>query len=163
MSGASVCSSIDWKAYALGELDRTAAREAETHAGTCAECREELATFRVTLDALSTLREEEIPRRIAFVSDKVFEPRWWQRLFTPNLAAAGVVAVAILVHGFVAGRPASQGGVSQAQQEALIDAKINAAIAQAMAQQNEALQADFEILDKQYKNMYRNTYMVSHQ
>ena len=43
----------------------------------------------VTLDALSTLREEEIPRRIAFVSDKVFEPRWWQKLFLrPSFAAA---------------------------------------------------------------------------
>ena len=41
-------------------------------------CREELARLRLTLDALSTLREEEMPRRIAFVSDKVFEPRWWQ-------------------------------------------------------------------------------------
>ena len=48
-------------------------------------CREELATLRLTLDTLSTLREEEIPRRIAFVSDQIFEPRWWQRYLESQL------------------------------------------------------------------------------
>ena len=94
------CQSYDWKAYALGELDRPGREQAETHHSTCASCREELATLRLTLDALSTLREEEIPRRIAFVSDKVFEPRWWQRVFSPNFAAACVIAAAILVHAY---------------------------------------------------------------
>ena len=60
--------------------------------------------MRLTLDALSTLREEEIPRRIAFVSDQIFEPRWYTRAFralwSPNFAAACVVAGAILVHAF---------------------------------------------------------------
>ena len=64
-------------------------------------CREELAGLRLTLDALSTLREEEVPRRIAFVSDKVFEPRWWQRIWSPSFAAGCVVAAAILIHAFV--------------------------------------------------------------
>src|ERR1700731_3859532 len=95
------CSNIDWKAYALGELDANARAHAEAHAATCDSCREELAATRLTLDALSTLREDEVPRRIAFVSDKVFEPRWWQTLFHPSFAAACVVAAAILVHAFV--------------------------------------------------------------
>src|SRR5512135_3107435 len=94
----------DWKAYALRELNADAARQAETHLTNCSDCREELATLRLTLDALSTLREEEIPRRIAFVSDKVFEPRWWQRwmvgLRQPSFAAGLVIAAAILVHAF---------------------------------------------------------------
>jgi anti-sigma factor RsiW len=122
------CESYDWKAYALGELDRPARTEAESHAAQCAACREELATLRLTLDTLSTLREEEMPRRIAFVSDKVFEPRWWQRWFSPNLAAACVIAAAILVHAFA--RPTLN--------DAEIQARIDVAVNKAVAEQTEA-------------------------
>src|SRR6476661_8431673 len=101
MSCLSPESKPDWKAYVLRELNPDAARQAETHLATCSICHEEVATLRLTLDTLSTLREEEMPRRIAFVSDKVFEPRWWQRVFHPTFAAAVLVAVAILVHGFI--------------------------------------------------------------
>jgi len=125
------CESYDWKAYALGELDRPARTEAESHAASCASCRNELATLRLTLDTLSTLREEEMPRRIAFVSDKVFEPRWWQRVFSPNFAAACVIAGAILVHAFA--RP----GISDAQ----IKAQIDVAVTKAVAEQTEAIVA----------------------
>jgi hypothetical protein len=126
------CESYDWKAYALGELDRPARIEAESHAAVCASCRDELATLRLTLDTLSTLREEEIPRRIAFVSDKVFEPRWWQRYFSPNFAAACVIAAAILVHAFA--RP----GLNDAQFQAQIQARIDVAVNKAVAEQTEA-------------------------
>src|SRR5450759_5417462 len=78
----------DWKAYVLRELGQDAHRQAEAHLAACSTCHEEVATLRLTLDTLSTLREEEMPRRIAFVSDKVFEPRWWQRVCTPTFAAA---------------------------------------------------------------------------
>lgn len=96
----------DWKSYALGELDARSRQEAESHVAACADCQDELAGLRVTLDAMATLREEELPRRIAFVSDKVFEPRWYEKLFLrPSFAAAAVIAAAILVHAFV--RPVS--------------------------------------------------------
>jgi hypothetical protein len=118
------CESYDWKAYAFGELDRPARIEAESHAAACASCRDELATLRLTLDTLSTLRQEEIPRRIAFVSDKVFEPRWWQRYFSPNFAAACVIAAAILVHAF------ASPGLNEAQIQARIDVAVNKAVAE---------------------------------
>ena len=99
----------DWKSYALGELDARARQAAESHVAACAECQDELAGLRVTLDAMATLREEELPRRIAFVSDKVFEPRWYQKIaqafLRPSFAAAGLIAAAILIHAFV--RPVS--------------------------------------------------------
>src|ERR1700676_532278 len=96
----------DWKSYALGELDAPARQEAESHVAACADCQDELARLRVTLDAMATLRDEELPRRIAFVSDKVFEPRWYQKMFLrPSFAAAALIAAAILVHAFV--RPAA--------------------------------------------------------
>lgn len=125
----------DWRAYSFGELDAAARREAENHAAACADCQDELAGLRVTLDALATLREEEIPRRIAFVSDKVFEPRWWQKLFLrPSFAAASVIAAAILVHGFV--RPAAEPLTATAQVDtAAIAARVTAEV-------NQRLQAE---------------------
>jgi anti-sigma factor RsiW len=116
----------DLHAYALGELTAPQRRQIEAHLSACAGCREELATLRLTLEVLPALREEEIPRRIAFVSDKVFEPRWWQTLWNPTFASACVLAAAILVHAFA--RPAE---VSQAQ--------IDAAVMQAVAQVEDRL------------------------
>ena len=146
------CEQCDWKAYALGELDLSARRKAEAHAAACVSCREELATLRLTLDALATLRDEEMPRRIAFVSDKVFEPKWYQRLWSPTFAGASVLAVAILIHGFV--RPA--GAVSEAQ--------INQAVLKAVTQVNAKNQEQileltdaYEMLSKQYRQVYVQT------
>lgn len=111
----------DLHAYALGELTPPERRETEAHLACCAACREELDALRLTLDVLPALREEEMPRRIAFVSDRIFEPRWWQTLWNPMFASACVLAAAILVHAFA--RPAE---VSQAQ----IDAAVMKAVAQ---------------------------------
>ncbi len=115
------CTSYDWKAYALGELSPAERRQAESHATSCTACRQELAELRLTLDAMSTLREEEIPRRIAFVSDKVFEPRWWQSFLRPSFAAGALIAAGIRVHAFV--RPAAQ-PVDTAQIEQRIQADV---------------------------------------
>ncbi|MCU1336206.1 MAG: putative transrane anti-sigma factor [Bryobacterales bacterium] len=153
MSCVSPESKPDWKAYALRELDyrdQDAARQAETHLTNCPDCREELATLRLTLDTLSTLREEEIPQRIAFVSDKVFEPRWWERAFSktlgsPTFAAGVLVAAAILVHGAL--RP------GQAQ----VDAAVTKAVSQVEARhalEIQALADMVEMRDKQVANMY---------
>jgi hypothetical protein len=112
----------DWKSYALGELDARARQEAESHVAACTDCQDELAGLRVTLDAMATLREEELPRRIAFVSDKVFEPRWYERLFLrPSFAASAVIAVAILVHAFV--RPIGAPSNAPSQAIAQVDTK----------------------------------------
>ncbi|MBZ5673269.1 MAG: hypothetical protein LAP61_03400 [Acidobacteriia bacterium] len=137
----------DWKAYVLRELGQDAHRQAEAHLATCSTCHEEVATLRLTLDTLSTLREEEMPRRIAFVSDKVFEPRWWQRVFSPTFAAGALVAAAILVHGVL------QPGQAQ------VDAAVTKAISQVEARHVQEIQAMYEQLevrDKQVANMYRN-------
>jgi len=137
----------DWKAYVLRELGQDAHRQAEAHLATCSTCHEEVATLRLTLDTLSTLREEEMPRRIAFVSDKVFEPRWWQRVFSPTFAAGALVAAAILIHG------ALQPGQAQ------VDAAVTKAVSQMEARHVQEIQAMYELLDvrdKQVANMYRN-------
>jgi anti-sigma factor RsiW len=148
------CSQYDWKAYALGEMTASERSVAEVHAATCAACREELAGLRLTLDAMSTLREEEVPRRIAFVSDKVFEPRWWQRLWSPTFAAAMLIAAAILVHAFA--RPAAD--------PAAIEAQVNSAVTKAVSviearheQEVAEMNAAYSLLNKQFMQVYRQT------
>jgi anti-sigma factor RsiW len=148
MSCISPESKPDWKAYVLRELSADAARQAEAHLAACSNCHEEVATLRLTLDTLSTLREEEMPRRIAFVSDKVFEPRWWQRVFSPTFAAAALVAAAILVHGSL--RP------GQAQ----VDAAVIKAVSQVEARHTQEMQVMFEQLDLRDKQI-RNGYLTN--
>ena len=117
----------DLKSYALGELDSRGRQDAENHVAACADCQDELGALRVTLDAMATLREEELPRRIAFVSDKVFEPRWYQKLFLrPSFAAAMVIAAAILVHAFV--RPVSLPNATAQMDTRAIEARVAAEV-----------------------------------
>ena len=147
MSCSSPNSKPDWKAYLLGELNPEVSRQADAHLAACSICHEEVATLRVTLDTLSTLREEEVPRRIAFVSDKVFEPRWWQRVFTPTFAAGALVAAAVLIHGSL--RP------GQAQ----VDAAVTEAVSQVEARHTLEMQVildQLEMRNKQVANIYRN-------
>jgi anti-sigma factor RsiW len=98
------CASIDLKEYLLGESGASERRAVEEHLNSCQACTEEHERLRLTQAALLTVREEEMPRRIAFVSDKVFEPRWYQRLWQsgPRLAfaSAAMLSGAILVHAF---------------------------------------------------------------
>src|SRR5271170_1450760 len=144
------CSNYDWKAYALGELDQSALRQAEAHAAGCSACREELAGLRLTLDAMSTLREEEIPKRIAFVSDKVFEPRWWQIFRRPTFAAACVLAAAILVHAFA--RPSLSNTADPEALQARIDRAVTKAVTDTEdrhATQLRDVLANYEELQKQ--------------
>jgi len=145
------CSNYDWNAYTLGELDSAVRRNAEAHARSCAACREELARLRLTLDALSTLREEEPPRRIAFVSDKVFEPRWWELFRTPSFAGALLIAVAILVHTFA--RPA----VNEKQ----IEMVVARAVADVETRYEKRLLAEYEEYQKQERlNYMKNARLV---
>lgn len=117
------------KDFALGELDNEARRAVERHVDSCPACRDELARLQLTQDSLFALREEEPPRRIAFVSDKVFEPNWWQRMWRSGpqagFASAAMLACAILAHGYLA-RPASVPVAQVDQRE--IDARIEAAV-----------------------------------
>jgi anti-sigma factor RsiW len=153
------CTNYDWKAYVLGELNEAGRREAESHAAHCSLCRDELASARLTLDALSTLREEEVPRRIAFVSDKVFEPKWWQAFLKPSFAGALAIALAILVHAFVYADARPNASV-----QAQIDAAVTRAVGVADQRQTQKLQqvlSDYDIVTKQNMLIYaRNSGIV---
>ncbi len=107
------CSPFDLRDYFLQELaDPQQRQQVESHVRTCQPCREELERLQLTEAALFSLREEEIPQRIAFVSDKVFEPspvrRWlaafWGSAARLGFASAAMLSVALIV--FAATRPA---------------------------------------------------------
>ena len=133
------CSSIDLKAYFLGELDRGAQSACEGHITRCDDCHEELERLRLTQTALMAMPDEEIPQRIAFVSDRVFEPRWWQTIWRSGPAmgfgSAALLSCAILVHGFTRPAPLAVASAPVAQvDQAKIDRQIQAAMTRAVAE-----------------------------
>ncbi|MFN7921857.1 MAG: zf-HC2 domain-containing protein [Bryobacteraceae bacterium] len=131
---------FDLKAYALGECDAAARRSVEGHVESCGACRTELDQLGVMHAALRALPDEEMPRRIAFVSDKVFEPKWYQRLFDwPKvaLASTAMLSAAILVHGFTRPAPVmpvAQTPVAPVAQPVNVQAVVDAAVKQALAE-----------------------------
>ena len=70
----------DLRDYLFDELSSAEKAEVEAWLATSAAGRVELDLLRLTNQALLSLPDEEIPQRIAFVSDKVFEPSPWARL-----------------------------------------------------------------------------------
>lgn len=142
------CSPFELKDYFLKELPSPQQREVETHVKSCQVCREELDRLQLTEAALFSLRDEEIPQRIAFVSDKIFEPSPWRRAWTAfwgssarlGFVSAAMLSVALLVSAVM--RPAPAGPVSGPQADSVVRAvsdaeiqtRIDAAVAKAVAQ-----------------------------
>jgi hypothetical protein len=136
----------DLRDYYFGVLSSEDRRKVEDHLSRCERCTTELDRLRLTAVALGALPQEEIPRRIGFVSDKVFEPspmsRWWRTIWlsgarTASLAAT-LLAVAILIHAFrpqeasgpVSAPPAAQAQVSY--DPAALQSAVDQAVAKAV-------------------------------
>ena len=129
---------VDLKAYVVGELNERERSVVEDHARGCQSCHEELDRLNFTRSALASLEDEEIPRRIAFVSDRVFEPRWWQTMWRSGpamgFASAALLAAAILAHGFArpvapaTGTSVAAVQVDTAQIERRVEAQVNARV-----------------------------------
>lgn len=125
------CPEFDWKAYVLGELSPAEQARGREHAADCPICAEELDRLQITRAALLAVPEAEMPRRIAFVSDKVFEPTWWQKFWAsaPRLgfASAAMLSIAILVSAFTRPAPAPVPASAQpdrAQVAALVEHEL---------------------------------------
>jgi hypothetical protein len=130
------CSPYDLRDYLFEELTPSQLGEVRAHVNTCLLCGAELDVLRSTHAALLTVRDEEIPQRIGFVSDKVFEPspvrRWfagfWNSAARLGFVSAALLTAAVLVHDL---RPAqnvhnpAQSPLAQAE----IDRRINDAVA----------------------------------
>ena len=151
------CSPFDLRDYVLGELIQPDRREVEKHVHACSECREELGRLQITQAALRSLPDEEIPQRIAFVSDKVFAPSPWRRAaqaFWNSSARLAFVSAAMLSCALVvtalyrpAPAPAGAPQVSQTEKarvdrlEADFDRRVQTAVQKAVAE-SEARQAE---------------------
>ena len=106
------CSPFDLKDYFLQEMPSPQRVQVEAHVKTCLPCREELERLQLTASALFALRDEEIPQRIAFVSDQIFEPspvrRWLSGFWasTARLGFASALMLSASIFYFAATRPA---------------------------------------------------------
>jgi len=109
------------KDYIFGELNAAERRDVEAALASDAALRDEYARLQITQTALMTVHEEGIPRRIAFVSDKVFEPKWWQVWMNSGprmaFASAALLAGAIVFHAVNQPVPAAAPAFDQAQLE----------------------------------------------
>jgi anti-sigma factor RsiW len=150
------CSAEDLKAYVVGELAQREKAAVEDHIRGCQSCHDELDRLNFTRSALASLEDEEIPRRIAFVSDRVFEPRWWQTMWRSGpamgFASAALLAAAIVAHGFA--RPVGPSGQSIAaaqmdasqierRVEAQVSSRVDAAVAKAVNEAQAKQAAEF--------------------
>lgn len=149
------CSPFDLKDYFFGELNAGEMAEVELHAKACEACREELVALSATRSAVLAIGEEEPPRRIAFVSDKVFEPRWWQKLLSsgPQLgfASAAMLAAAIVFHAahtptsLAPAAPVASAATAQTDHQKVIEAEVAKRLdlaVKAALEQSEARQAE---------------------
>jgi anti-sigma factor RsiW len=161
----------DLRDYFFGEGTAQERREVERHIETCAKCAMELDRLGITQAALLSVPDEEPPRRIAFVSDGVFEPTWWQRFWnsTPRLgfASAAMLSAAILAHGLMAPRsapsvaastpavtiPATVAPASMDQKvlEAYVNARVEAVVAQRVAAVEQSQKAQLAQISAEQK------------
>jgi anti-sigma factor RsiW len=158
------CSPFDLKDYFLQELPSPQRVQVEAHVTRCLTCREELERLHLTGAALFTLRDEEIPQRIAFVSDQIFEPsplrRWLTGFWcsTARLAFASAAMLSVSIIFFAVTRPAPVPGLtavptmaavtpSSQEVQTQIQQAVSKAVAEVEARQAETykqLVADFE-------------------
>lgn len=148
------CPPFDLRDYYFKDLAENERRLTEVHVKTCAHCREELERLRGTEAALRALPDEEIPQRIGFVSDPVFQPsafrRGWAALWGSaarlGFASAAMLSAALVVFSLTSlTRPAPQAGapapaISRAALQAEVSRRVGDAVAKAVAE-SEARQA----------------------
>jgi anti-sigma factor RsiW len=156
--------------YAFGELPAARQPELEQHLGVCGECALELDRLRLTTAALHTLPDREIPQRIAFVSDKVFEPSpvsrylggfwggFWNSASRLGFASACVLGGALIVSAYH--RPAEvrtvvQTGNVQAS-NADVSKQVNDAVTKAVAQVKIEDAREIEAVGHKYEQEYQD-------
>ena len=143
------CSPFDLKDYFLQELPSPERVQVEAHVNHCPTCREELERLQLTGAALFSLRDEEIPQRIAFVSDQIFEPsplrRWFSgfwgstaRLgFASALLLSASIFFAAIRPGPIVDRPAVATVAAQQQIQQQIQQAVANAVTEVEARQAE--------------------------
>src|SRR5208283_3387304 len=139
--------------------------------------------LKATTLALRSVPDEEPPVRIRFVSDRVFEPSWWQRLNPfggPGLLAHAALAISTLAAaaiiistqwGGFAARPAANVRAVQVDQAAFdqkvqqsVDARLNVAVAQAVREAEARQDVKFRgMLAEYHKQQQQDEEKLVHQ
>ncbi|MBZ5595980.1 MAG: zf-HC2 domain-containing protein [Acidobacteriia bacterium] len=143
------CSPFDLRDYLFGELAETDRRQVDQHVRGCSHCHDDLERLRLTHSTLLALRDEEVPQRIGFVSDKVFEPspvrRAWHAFWGSSaklgFASAAMLSAALVTVAFfrpAAAVPAPVTDTAKIEQQ--ISERAAAAVQKAVAE-SEARQA----------------------
>ena len=127
-------------------------RAVMAHVSTCEACALELERLQATTAALVLVQDQEPLVRIRFVSDRVFEQPWWQRLLGRGAlwANAGLAMLSCLAAALIwfqtAGSPAvlraGQGtgqpvAMAPADVNKLVDARVQQAVAEARAESDQ--------------------------
>ena len=140
------CSPFDLQDYFFGELPEQDRQQVDLHSRSCVKCREELNALRSTQAALLAVADEEIPQRIGFVSDRVYEPsrllRWWRAFWgsAPRLgfASAAMLSAAIIVLAMhrpaVVTPPTPTASVDVVKLQADFSRQLNEAVQKAVAE-----------------------------
>src|SRR5579871_2035386 len=151
--------------YAVGELAEDQKPALEEHLAVCGECVDELDQLRVTTAALRMLPDREIPQRISFVSDKVFEPSavsrvwggFWNSAARLGFASACILGGALVVSAYH--RPTEVRTVVQAA-NVDVSRQVNEAVTKAVAQVQAEDARTIEAMDRKYQREYQ-TRMVA--
>jgi hypothetical protein len=155
------CSPFDLRDYYFKDLAENERRLTEVHVKTCASCREDLDRLRGTETALLALPDEEIPQRIGFVSDPVFQPsafrRGWDALWGSaarlGFASAAMLSAALVVFSLT--RPIPQAtapapAVTRTAMQADFSKRVNDAVAESEARQARRTQEVLAASDKRH-------------
>src|SRR6266849_576651 len=137
------CSPFDLRDFLFGELAESERRQVDLHVRSCTGCHEDLERLRITQSTLLALRDEEVPQRIGFVSDRVFEPsparRAWQAFWGSSaklgFASAAMLSAALVVLTFfrpIAGTPAGVPVADTAKIEEQVSQRVAPAVEKAV-------------------------------
>jgi hypothetical protein len=155
------CSPFDLRDYYFKDLAENQRRLTEVHVKTCAHCREELDRLRGAEAALLALPDEEIPQRIGFVSDPIFQPsafrRGWDALWGSaarlGFASAAMLSAALIVFSLT--RPAPQAAaqvpaITRVALETEVSKRVNDAVTKAVAESESRTQELLAASDKRH-------------
>ncbi len=110
------CSPFDLNDYFWNDLAESERRDVEIHVRSCRQCGTEIQRLKATQAALLTMADEEIPQRIGFVSDRVYEPSRARRMWAAfrgsaaqlGFASAAMLSAALIVFALLRPVPVTQ-------------------------------------------------------
>ncbi len=159
--------------YAFDELSAPERLSVEQHLSQCSDCAAELDRLQLTTAALRILPEQEVPRRIAFVSDHVPERGWfaglWNSASRLGFASACVIAAGLSFSAFAnlhrapevptvvqtAAAPQQQ-KIDEAAVNKAVALAVNIAVEKAHADDVRITQAALAEIDNKYATQQRN-------